>query len=202
MLKLDPYRFPISKDKIKKCPQIGVFEYRCSINQTYNVVGTFYRKNSDDVLRKTVKESTTKGFTCYVDATPASVDKCEEPKLCLMYRNVDPSALFPQGVAVRKNWQSSEGITARAQIENTANKIGIDQSLIDYRITLNPTQIKNIKEYNRDQQYYYSEEDVEKCNPIPDSHYIGCKSLFLNKLRDNNETYGSLLIDTYGKKKD
>ena len=200
------YTYPTDKYAFNKCSTLNnkTFdsEYRrCEITQRFERVATFHRENLFDGFKRAIKDNM--NYTCYVDVTRSSTT---EASSLFIYRNADPSNLFPNGIASNSNWATEEGIEAKAYIEKYSEDIKFDDSLVDYTITLTPQQVKNIKEYNRNVTYTYNEEplDLDSCVRIPteinkngevikEEYYLECKSKFLNELRkDANNRYATI----------
>ena len=108
---------------------------------------------------------------------------------------VDPSNLFPSGDPEEgSNWATEEGKKARAQIESTADSLTTSDQLLEYRITLTPEQIKNIKEYNKEKGAYEKEGiDCRKENITKEGviRYENCSSEFLSTLKLDS-SFGTL----------
>ena len=181
---------------------------RCEISQTFSKVSTFFRKKFSDDFKNIVNESRT--FNCYVDVTQPMLDK--------YYRNVDPSDLHPDGVPIGTNWSTTRGKNVEAYVEKYSSGIGIDESILDYSITLTPQQIKNLKEYNslnptnkyvndpvisKTCQCKSDVKDITKkeCLSRLDSYYVECESGFLNLIRngskDEKSSYATIVKDGY-----
>ena len=182
--------YPLSKYASSECNNA-----LCTVNQVINIK-TYPRISSISKFNDAI---TDRLFTCTVKVKPPfdnpdddDDDTPTDPTKALdkLYRNVDPSRMFPNGVKDETNWATEAGQTAKEQIENTANLIQTSEDLIDYRITLNPEQIKAIKQYNANHGGYINE--VVRCSDkIDDSHYFNCTSEFMDALRGRNDNYPS-----------
>lgn len=184
LLTLDSYVYPLSRFAATECK-----DAECGVKQTLNI-SHFFRAKETDPLQTATQN---KEFTCSVHTYPTfctDEDCPKETPLANLYRNVDPSALFPNGVGDDTNWATAEGVKAKEDIEKSANLIQTGDELIDYRITLNPTQIKAIKEYNQ-KAGIYSNEIIycDSSNLQKDGTYRNCSSRFMETLRGNNVEY-------------
>ena len=157
------------------------------------IVAPFFRAKPSDSFQDAIKE---KEFTCSVavSRTFCTGDECDSNKSAFvdLYRNVDPSNLFPNGVNENSNWASEEAAKLIEHIESTSELLTTSDELVDYRITLNPQQIKAIKEYNKTNGDYSKE--VIYCtdsNIVEErTNYENCSSRFLDILRGKSNEYG------------
>ena len=199
---LDKYVYPISKIARNECNRIDDEISRCEISQEFETVATFYRKGILDDFSSLVASS--KKFTCYVDVIipmppiedkPDPVCTVEPCPRSARYRNVDPANLFPRYESIPSNWNTVEGAKARAQIESTAEELRTTDDLLEYRITLTPTQIKNLEDYNKT-AVAYSKEKLVNCKIKDGIIFYDCQSEFLNMLRADTSsatpTYGTI----------
>ena len=195
LLTLDKYVYPVDKyaynlDECNITLKDGTENVKgCPVTQTLNVA-TFKRNSGIDPLQSAMK--TNNKFNCYVKVDPPTVSPCKDIEKCTLYRNVDESNLFPNNIAVANNWATPEGQAAIEFIQENSEKLRTTDELLEYRITLNPTQIKAIKEYNRKAGSYINE-STHDCDTVDDM-YLNCKSEFMDTLRGNNTEYptGSL----------
>lgn len=191
---LEKYSFPLSVNAFNICTG-----NECKVTQEINV-GMFFRAQTTDPLRQAIKDKKVK---CGVSVLPDeghynwSRDGSKTGSFANLYRNVDPSNLFPSGLKESTNWSSAEGQVAKKQIESTADLIKQGDQLIDYRITLDPTQIKALKEYN-DKIGTYSQEKIycTDSNVQEDGTYRDCKSEYLNILRNGGSGYSKTELGT------
>ena len=195
LLTLDKYVYPVDKyaynlDECNITLKDGTENVKgCPVTQTLNVA-TFKRNSGIDPLQSAMK--TNNKFNCYVKVDPPTVSPCKDIEKCTLYRNVDESNLFPNNIAVANNWATPEGQAAIEFIQENSEKLRTTDELLEYRITLNPTQIKAIKEYNRKAGSYINE-STHDCDTVDDM-YLNCKCEFMDTLRGNNTEYptGSL----------
>ena len=199
LLTLASFSYPVDKDAYNldacRTSLSGGLYHRCSVTQTINPL-TFYR--NDTSYKLTVNDDNI--FKCYVDVQKPNCEdptktSCEE-KSATLYRNVDPSNIFPSGDPKEgSNWATEDGQKALEDIENSASDLKTDERYLDASISLDPAQIKNIKEYN-DLNGGYSNELIYNCEKDPiDGIYYNCNSYFLDILRGNAAEYSS---GTYG----
>ena len=111
-----------------------------------------------------------------------------------MYRNADESKLFPNEVEVSSNWATEEGQIAINAIESSSDTLRTTKNLLDYSISLSPTQINALKEYNAIHRNYVDEE-IFNCEIYEDDTYRNCVSNFLEILRGNTAELG---VTQYG----
>ena len=199
LLTIPNYSYPIDKNayNLDACRTSldGGKYHRCSVSQVVNPL-TFYR--NDSAYKLTVNDDNQ--FRCYVDVEVPS-PSCDPSKAnCVtenatLYRNVDPSNLFPSGTKNNSNWNTADGILAREEIESSADDLKTDDKYLDYSITVSPSQIRNIRDYNNTNGGY-SEELIYNCEKDPvDGIYYNCNSYFMDVLRGNAAEYSS---GTYG----
>ena len=205
LLTLPNYSYPIDKNAYNldacKTSLDGGKYHRCSVYQVVSPL-TFYR--NETAFKLIVNDDAQ--FKCYVDVEVPS-PSCDPSKSncnvvnSTVYRNVNPSNMFPSGITKENsNWLTEEGQKAKEQIETTANDLVTDEEYLDYSITLSPTQIKNIREYNKNSGGY-SDELIYNCDKDPvDGYYYNCNSYFLDVLRGNameysSGTYGNINVD-------
>lgn len=234
----DPYTFPTSTNAYNYCSKVAISKNgkkvanaiivegvkqaavnefnekytRCSINQEFETVATFFRKRkyNDDFVNEISKNQK---FGCYVDVLfPETVMESE----AFDYRSADPASLFPYDSDKVKdktkvmgyNWITKEGQAARTYIESTSDELRTTNKLLDYTIVLTPEQIKNIQEYNSTAPKYIDDPvDIPSCKTVPDKYdkngriieygyYYDCKSVFLDKIGSSKKAlYGT--IETY-----
>ncbi len=206
---LPEYSFPISYYAYNmKSPSNRIsesypcFKYnkdttRCNVTQSLSSMATFFRNNTADVFTNSVKEL--RKFQCYVDVKKPDIETCQslndplEVAKCTFYESVDAKDIFPEEVrsyTVPENWQTAEAKKAIEFIEQTSNKlIGKDDTLLDYRITLNPAQINALKKYNKEAVPYNNEPIIESTcktdKPLSSnpSVYLNCESKLLHDIR-------------------
>ena len=203
---LDKYSFPVSKNAYnsENCTKLDENYSRCTVVQELGQVSTFYRKSLVDIFAS--KVYSTKQFTCYVDVNvPEIIINTGPPGSgTTRYRNVDPKDLYPNNLTVSPNWDTAEGRQARSMIEITAsNNMLLTDDLLEYRVTITPTQLRNIKRYNKSSGDYTNEELVN-CNN-DGTMYYDCQSTFMNMLREQStsgqSSYGTLDENYTGKSK-
>jgi hypothetical protein len=194
LLTLPSFSYPIDKnaynlDACRTSLENGVY-HRCVVSQVLNPL-SFYRNETAGKL--TINENNT--FTCYVDVKKPNCDDpskptCEE-KSAALYRNVDPANLFPSGVKEKSNWSTAKGLIIKEFIEANSNKYSTDNEYLDFSVTINPTQTKNIKEFNA-LNGSYSDELIYNCEKdSEDGYYYNCHSYFLDILRGNSSEYAT-----------
>ncbi len=203
LMKLANYAYPIDKDAYNldacKTSIEGGKYHRCTVNQVVNPI-MFYRNDNSSKL--TINDSN--NFKCYIDVEMPTMH-CEPLKgncnNATTYRNVDPANLFPSGnLKEKSNWNTEEGLKAKESIESTADELKTNEKYLDYSITLNPSQIKNIKKYN-DTNTSYIDEPIYNCKKDSvNGIYYNCNSHFMDILRGNiteysNGVYGNINID-------
>ncbi len=195
LLTLASFSYPVDKDAYNldacRTSLSGGLYHRCTVTQTIKPL-MFYR--NDTTQKLTINDDNT--FKCYVDVQKPNCDdptktSCED-KSAALYRNVDPANLFPSGNTKEgSNWNTANGQKAKEAIENSASDLKTDEKYLDASITLDPTQIRNIKEYNNSNGGY-SDELIYNCEKDPvDGIYYNCNSYFLDVLRGNASQYRS-----------
>lgn len=222
----DAYTYPVGVNAYNECKSYGEYEepavdstsekfeeynekyHRCEITQEFHTFATFKRKNEfDSFTREVATNDNAKKFSCYVDVKkPNPIES--------LYTNVDPKNMFPSGYK-GDNWKTEAAEKLTLKIEKTAEQIRQGDKLLDYRITLTPSQINNLKEYNKSKKgdessselvSYTNESLVEgSCKINKDEKiYLDCRSAFLDILRKNGgkTDYGNLDFDIYGKKRE
>ena len=204
LITLDNQSYPIDKNAYNSadCNKDGISvnnpnkpnDKRCVV-QTSIVPTLFYRATSRDSLSTLLSNNTT--YTCYVD-----VEMPEPVQSTTVYRNVDPTNLFPATDGAPKagsNWDTEEGRKAAVEIQNSASEIATSDKLLEYKISLTPTQIKSIKSYNS-RNGAYSNEIIYNCTKVNETYYINCKSNFLDMLRGSDAQYSSGTFGTLDSK--
>lgn len=201
LLYADDYTYPLDKNAYNECSKQDAEKGLCNVSQTINI-RTFKRNNySTDPFLEATKNQT---FTCTIKVEPTTgdcIENCEGSKT--LYTPVDPSNPFPNGVRSGSNWDTEVGKKLIEKMEKTSELLKGDE-MIEYRITLNPSQINAIKDYNKSNRNYSDEKlicpkdnKIELNNDVEYSgFYYGCKSEFLNTLRalsqeDSSAGYGS-----------
>lgn len=181
---------------------------RCKIYQIYDKIELFFRHNPGDEFYSEVNLN--KKFGCFVDVEKPDTVECDPSKyggkLCqigTIYRNVDVGNIFPSspdGFTTRQNsnWATYEGRKATQDIEQTADTIRTTDEQLQYRIVLTPEQIKNVKEYNKENTTGYVNEEKLNCQ-IKGNTYQECISPFLEQLR-KDDVYGTMDPNYNGKK--
>ena len=204
LLQLDKYSYPtdkyaynspiddtLSNDKrcIKKQIEGDLYDVLCPVTQSLTVV-PFNRKDNNDKFVHAVVDK--KGFICYIEIIPGPTSSTKGA----IYRNVEPDNLFPftdkesdkwyEKLDETNNWRSEEGIKAKEQIESTADRLKVTDDLLEYSITLNPSQIKELKKYNKAQGAYVNE-NTHNCTADKEKGiFINCTRDFLNLLRSSD----------------
>ncbi len=200
-MKLQSFAFPINSDayNLPACTSRSFLKdsNRCTITQQYDNVKTYYRRNINDDFSNKVKLSNK--FTCFVDVTkptfiPPDDGSADGGRNATIFKNVDVSNIFPSSsdgftTYPKSNWGTDNGKKVTVEITNSSKDLITTDDYLDYRITLSPTQINNIKEYNQDNDSYINEEKT-KCQ-IVDGTYQNCISPFMDELRRSNE-YGTI----------
>ncbi len=205
LMTLANYSYPIDKNayNLNACKtsiEDGKY-HRCTVNQFLNPL-TFYR--NDNAYKLTINDKNQ--FKCYVDVEMPTLHCDPSKKNCnisngTIYRNVDPANLFPSGnLKENSNWSTEKGLKAKEDIESSSDELKTDEKYLDYSITITPSQIKNIKEYNETNSNYV-DELIYNCDKDPvDGIYYNCNSYFMDLLRGNvteysNGTYGNINAD-------
>lgn len=194
LLTLPSNSYPVDKNayNLDACNQsiAGGLYHRCTVTQTLSPLN-FYRKDTASPL----SFNSDNVFKCYVDVQKPN---CDDPtketcefKSATLYRNVDPANIFPSGnTRTDSNWSTDNGIRAKEEIESTADILKTDEEKVDASITLGPSQIENIKQFNIDNGF--SDELIYNCEKDPvDGIYYNCNSYFLDILRGNATEYSS-----------
>ena len=210
-LTLEKYKYPITKNALtfdtnsQYCKTIASdsknITKRCDVTQVLGAselnntkVYTYYRNVKNDLFFNSINSSNN-NFTCAVDVKIPRVTTCKNCDLAdaTIYRNVDTSKLFPNGVTASSNWATVEGQIATNAIESTSDMLRTSDDLLEYSISLSTTQIRALKEYNSHHKDYVNE-PINNCT-IKNDTYRTCKSDFLEILRGNTTELGST---TYG----
>lgn len=211
-LTLDKFLYPISKNALtfdtnnNYCKTIDEdarsITKRCDVTQILGAselnntkIYTFYRNQKMDQFFRDINSSDNR-FTCPVDVKIPRVTSCDNCDITesTIYRNVNESKMFPNGVTQSSNWATAEGQIAANVIESTSDMIRTSDDLLDYSITLSTEQIKALREYNSNHKDYTSEE-IANCI-IVDNTYRNCRSNFLEILRGNTTELGSTQYGT------
>lgn len=199
-LTIDPYQYTVSKNALTDsgCTQINATIVRCDISQVLGasetgnntMIYTYYRNIKNDEFFRRVNSSDNV-FKCVVDVKVPQVSTCKncDLEIATLYRNVNESKLFPNGVLENSNWATVEGQIAANTIEATSDMLRSGDNLLQYRVTLTPDQIRALKEYN-DQNRDFTKEFIDQCYIVDDT-YRNCKSNFLEILRGNTTELGS-----------
>ena len=187
---LPSYTYPLDKYAYNNssCEKEGN-DILCPVTQTIKI-STFNRSRDVDRLQTEVNNNNK--FTCYV-----KVDKPELIENEGGLRYVDPTNLFPNGISSKSAWNSKAGENAKNQIEATASELRQTDDLLEYRITMNPEQIKAIRAYNKENGSYVNER-VYNCNNTTSGEmiYTNCKSKFLDALRGLDSKYSGSELGT------
>jgi hypothetical protein len=168
---------------------------RCNINIKFSRINTFYRLNKNDIFGQEINSK--KVYSCFVDIespTPVPPDPEKPGANGTRYRMIDTAKIFytNNGKPLsNSNWATPIGLAAIKSIEESTALLPTEEYL-QYRITLSPSQIKAIREYNdsTDKTKIYSNEVLYNC-VIENDMYRKCKSVFLNELRSSNK-YGTI----------
>lgn len=145
---------------------------------------------------------------CYnlVDGVPVIDDSCDiwtprdddSKTYGFIYRNVDVGNLFP-GQSIRDtgiNWSSKQDVID--DIQATASKIYVTDDYLEYRYVLTPNNIKEIREYNKNQNPNggYLNETLINCTLEDDSGglkaFTNCKSTFLKEIKEGR--FGNIAV--------
>ncbi len=197
-LKLESFAFPVSKVayNLSVCEPRDFLTTegyrRCLITQKYNKISTYFRNNYRDEFYSAINNANE--YKCYIDVEVPFTEEGSRGRT--LYRNVDTASIFPNSKdgytkKANSNWATAIGKKATDLIEASSSKLKVSNDYLEYRIVLNPVQINNIKEYNKQNESYINEEPIEKTCKIVDDTYQNCISPFLEELRRNNQ-YGSL----------
>ena len=199
VMPIDKYSYTLNQNAYNsdQCTRLDDKTNRCTITQSFSNMKLFYRKSNSDGYTSALNNTNKMKFTCYVDVEKPTVVPDGDKTI---YRNVNPADLFPYSTACKNNksltvcptntnniWYDNENVIS--EIEQTAELLKGDQ-LLEYKISLTPTQIKNIQEYNKNGNY--NVEGISNCD-VKDGIFYNCKSTFLNRLRASTaDAYGSL----------
>ena len=192
LLTLDAYSYPIDQEAYNNeacnvALETGtlVDEHRCTVKQEIKPL-LFYRAAVNDQFTSKVGKET---FTCYVDVKPPTTRKENNGTI---YRNVEMSDMFPSTngtPASGTNWSQDYGLEAYRKITESAADFGDGTKYLQYSITLNPTQIKALREYNsKGGNRVYMNESIYNCTKN-DGYYTNCTSYFLDILRGKSKEY-------------
>ena len=219
-LEVPHYSYPTSKNAYSNCAEgtssayyksgNGIYkvqEYNnCKVEHKYSQLNTYYRVQfNDNFYNKIVSPLP----SCYYDVTgapptcPPGSKNCPGTALDVgEYRNVNRSNLFPveTNSEISTNWDTEEGEEAKIAIENAADQIFNDDEYLQYSFELNPTQIKNIRAYNRSAASYV-DIPVDKCELTEKGTYLKCRSVdggLLYEIRSSqndgsNSSYATIL---------
>lgn len=136
----------------------------------------------------------------------SKTDKCTQTRngLYVEYKEVDPISLFPNDVNYGYNWKkTTEGQAAMATLESLAKKDELyDPKKITYSFTLTPTDLKQIREYNKSRVDFGGYADFNLDCTIKDGVATKCISRFITAI-SNGEALkyngGSLKLNTNNK---
>ena len=254
-LLLEAYLFPVSKNayNFKECEYRDFLDpghpegaaakdanypiaKRCEINQNFAKMYTYFRKDPQDFFKTRIDNIREDGFTCYVDVERRAADEPgSDTRDSILYRNIDPAYVFPSGKdgyseIFKSNWNTVLGRKVTDQIKESADELRGTENYLQYRITLTPYDILNIRDYNKNNDSYINEKQLscqklpyncdneEEClgaiddkeeetdpnNTMQYDVFVNCKSPFLDELRKSDE-YGKIDSEFNGlniKKKD
>ena len=180
---LDKYSYPIDKYAYNNtgCVNSSDGNKLCPVTQNIKL-SPFKRATSSDAFKSAIING---NFGCYVKVDLPEVLGDSD------YRQVDLSNLFPSGVSSVSAWNGEKFTPIIEQIEATADRLKQTDDLLEYRVTLTPTQINEIRKFNKDNGAYVNEVVYNCTYDTENNIYRDCKSNFLEKLRQGNE-YGTL----------
>ena len=223
------YTYPVSKDAYSICdasnnpnnvfynPNISEFSgtYKpraynnCRVEHVYSKLNTYYRIQFNDNFYNKINGNVPR---CYYvvnqnppQCPPGAVNCLSGLNDVGEYRNINRSNVFPNGYSSyeKTNWDTSEGIITKSEIESTDTSIFTDDSMIQYSFELNPIQIKNIREYNKSAESYV-EVPVDNCKITKENRYINCRSVsggLLDEIRkgmnDESNTSFATIINNH-----
>ena len=207
---LPKYTYPISKDAYLLCEEdskeirnqasniVDTNSRSCKITYKFGRIETYFRKNASDKFTQKV-QGEYMDPSCYYDVkttppkTPPST--CSEKNACIPgdtveYKNVNKEKIFPAEVA-GTNWDNDWAQEVRTYIEQTGTpEQKLSEENLEYRITLTPEQIKEIRQYNRSNANYQNAPiDLDSCEKEESGDVIkfyNCKSKFMNEVRSGN----------------
>ena len=155
------------------------------------VNATCYYYNWDET--QTLLDCNRKEVVSIKDIASAVCDETEK-KVYIEYKEVDPTALFPNDVTYGWNWKSSEeGPAVLAKIQEMAkqDKTYAPENLT-YSFTLTPKDLRAIREYNKSRVAYGGYNDFDMDCVIPEQGAATqCKSKFLDAISGGKLNYGS-----------
>ncbi len=202
---LPAFSFPTSKDAYLLCEDdtktirnmntglSSLETHSCEVKYKFANVNTYYRKNYPDNFSRAVQEEYM-APSCYYDAmtnipnTPVTSDKCLSEGNCTEYKNVNKTKIFPNGIPVDTNWDDEWSLKVKQYLEDTAKNM-TDTENLEYSITLTPTQIKALRQYNKTNSNYQNA--IINCPTPTTGHYYNCESQFMIRMREGSSTNGS-----------
>lgn len=202
---LPAFSFPTSKDAYLLCEDdtktirnmntglSSLETHSCEVKYKFANVNTYYRKNYPDNFSRAVQEEYMTP-SCYYDAmtnipnTPVTSDKCLSEGNCTEYKNVNKTKIFPNGIPVDTNWDDEWSLKVKQYLEDTAKNM-TDTENLEYSITLTPTQIKALRQYNKTNSNYQNA--IINCPTPTTGHYYNCESQFMIRMREGSSTNGS-----------
>lgn len=113
-----------------------------------------------------------------------------------IYRNVQLDNMFPsEGVReTGNNWTTDKAKEAIKEIEASADKIYTTDDYLEYSYTLTPEAIKNIKDYNKQEESFggYQNSTLYGCESSKTnvSAFENCKSKFLDEIAKEESVLG------------
>ena len=204
------YSYPLSKDAYTYEACIKGNSHQCNTTYLFGDIHSFYRKSTNDRLLSNIKNiGVVNG--CYINIDPPEVNEapkgkttpnelCTDFDSCTTYRNVDMESLFPNAKLGGKNWvDDPNGLTAIENIEAHAKDKSIynvnnDTNMyLEYSVTLDPQQIKNINNslnteaYTNNTLYNCKVTETESGVKI----YTDCQSRLLDDNYTSSNQYGT-----------
>ncbi len=216
LMSLDPYTYPTSKNAYTMCrynanSSANIFSGRigsnsrdlgpttnssCKVTHIYNDMHTYKYRHDNDKFQNMLLNSEFMNPKCYIDVEFSQVQCNPGDKTCknsiydiTEYRNVNRKNIFPNAsISINNtNWNTSEGIIIKEQIESSGEFIYTDDNNKQYSFTITPEQIKAIRRNNNNINSYV-EIGLKDCQQ-KDGMYVNCRSYFLDEIRNgNNDT--------------
>ena len=193
-LKLPDYEYPVKLNaapgtykvnyKFSSVGKLNDYNYSC----TYDVV-----KRPIDVPEDPDEPGTGK---CEIINKDGSIDLRDCPS-GVVFRNVDLNNLFPTEREYKTNWTNKEEVIR--EIQDSASTIFSDEDKhLEYRYTLTPDAIEQIKEYNTNHNIAggYLNETLS-CNEGTDV-FVDCKSSFLSDISRGSGNLNKVKVNKAG----
>ena len=194
LITLNSFIYPVNRNAYdmttgsnSPCKKVDDKSSICQVDQKV-IASPFKRRDNNDEFSRALLDGQT--FSCFVKVYPYVTTG--SAKTSLIVRNVDASNLFPQGYnglepADTNNWLTRESLIDEVQgIAREVQHGNLSYNdILEYRITLNPEQIRNIKEYNKTYSPYESQ-STDNCTKVDEKYYENCEISFLRDLKAKN----------------